>query len=710
MINSISAKLVSWRNIKIVFLTEQPLIKPLSLAFYQNKQLLEQVDIIPLKVDASTFSYELKLKEDFDLGSDYHLIIDSFPMLCIDTSQATDFPKFDEKYSYDGDDLGSSYGPTQTIFKVWAPLASKVILKLVSPEERVTYTDMKRGKRGVYCLTITENLLNYKYHYLVTNNGVEKAANDLYAKGVSLNSEYSVVIDYEQLLKLPKIKPKTVIENYVDAIIYEVHIRDINEDDFNDVINKGKYLGFVETGRKTRGGNPAGLDYIKYLGMTHVQIQPILDFDSPDDLNTSNWYNWGYDPLSFFALEGSYSNEPQVAMTRLFEFREMVDQLHKNDLRLIVDVTYNHIYMAEDSDFEKIVPAYYFRKNKNGQLTNDSGCGNDFASERKMVRHIIVESVKYLFSYFDIDGLRIDLMGLTDIKTIKTIYKVAKQIKSDAIIYGEGWLLGTKEKQKKLANKTNAKLLPGVAFFNDTYRDIIKGPSMSGNLFEKGYICGNVNYVYGVDYAFHASVLPLSYNPQFVSANQSVNYLECHDNATLFDKLLVSNAHEDEVILLERVALANTLLLLSFGIPFLHMGQEIGLSKGGLDNTYKKLKINNLDYRLVDERFEMVNRFRLFNILRKKLTYTKLFAYEDMVNFFSIAHWNNGIYGLTAVDKNVIVDEKEFVILINPTDRQIAFELKDYYATVEGVLNQQATNIKNGFLPRNSVLLLFLKK
>ena len=382
---------------------------------------------------------------------------------------------------------------------------------------------------------------------------------------------------------------------------------------------------FAEQHRTTVGGHPAGLDYLKYLGVTHVQIQPIHDFDSLDDLDTKKWYNWGYDPISYFALEGSYSIKPEEAMSRLLEFREMVDRLHKNDLRLVVDVVYNHTYAYEHSYLEKIVPHYYFRKKKNGLLSNASGCGNDIASERYMARKLIVDSVKYLFSHFDIDGLRFDLMGLLDIETVKQAYKAAKAIKEDIIFYGEGWNMGEELPKELRANKDNHKELLDFAFFNDTYRDIVKGPSSSFNLHEKGYICGNTSYQYGLDYAFHAGVLKLSYEPMLSTANQSINYLECHDNNTLYDKLLVSNANEEEKTLLERVCLANTILLLSFGVPLIHMGQEIGLSKDGLDNTYKTLGVNNMDYRLVDERFDLVNRFRLTNILRRKLRYTKLF-------------------------------------------------------------------------------------
>ena len=212
-----------------------------------------------------------------------------------------------------------------------------------------------------------------------------------------------------------------------------------------------------------------------------------------------------------------------------------------------------------------------------------------------------------------------------------------------------------------------------------------------------------------MDFAFHACVLDLSYQHIFENANQSLNYLECHDNNTLYDKLLVSNAHEEEKVLLDRVMLANSILLLSFGIPLIHMGQEIGLSKDGLDNTYKTLGVNNLDYRLVDERFDMVNRFRLMNILARKLGYVSLYQKDDMKDFFTISHWDNGIYSLVAKNKNIIEQEKEFVILINPTNKAISFELDDYYSVVEGDCKGQEISTKNGFLPGCNLLMLFKK-
>ena len=705
----IKARLVSWRRINIFVFTDIPRPNSIKVTLYKNDKVIKVDTISKVNSTNIVYFFDIALNEDYELGASYRLLIGSLPMILVDTSVAVDFNDFDDRFAYDGDDLGAIYNKKETSFAVWAPLAEFVNLKLVSPKGEVKTLAMERSDNGVYRLKMSGDLLNYKYHYIVNNNGIITEINDPYAKGTSLNSEYSVVIDYDALLKLPKVKPQSHYENYVDTLIYETHIRDINEGNNNDVKNKGKYLGFVEEGRKTVGGHPAGLDYIKYLGVTHVQIQPILDFNSLDDLDTKKWYNWGYDPISFFALEGSYSLKPEDASTRLFEFREMVDRLHKNDLRLVVDVVYNHVYEYENSIFEKLVPHYYFRKRRNGLLSNASGCGNDFASERKMARKMIVDSVKYLFSHFDIDGLRFDLMGLMDIETVKETYEAAKAIKEDIIFYGEGWNMGEELPKEKRANKDNHAQLLDFAFFNDSYRDIVKGPSSSFNLHEKGYICGNTSYQFGLDYAFHAGVLKLSYEPMFTTANQSLNYLECHDNNTLYDKLLVSNANEEEKMLLDRVMLANTTLLLSFGVPFLHMGQEIGLSKDGLDNTYKTLNANNMDYRLVDERFDMVNRFRLMNILRRKLGYSKLFKREDMENYFDISHWDNGIYVLVARNKNVICQEKEFVIMLNPTDKAVSFELDDYYTVLEGIDEEKSINIRNGFLPGCKSLVLFKK-
>ena len=707
MVSYLKAKLTSWKRINIVLFTDMPRPEKLSISLFKEEKLIKKIVSSHFTSINNLYVTDILLDEDYELGKNYRLLVGDLSFTNIDLSDAVYFSDFDDRYFYNGDDLGSNYHKDYTEFVMWAPLASTVCVKLLGPHEEFIYQELKREDKGIYRLKVKGDLLNYKYRYVINNYGVVTEAKDLYAKEVSLNSEYSVIIDTEALLKIPNVKPKTVINQPVDAIIYETHIRDLNEGNFNDTVNKSKFAGFMETGRKSVGGHPAGLDYIKYLGVTHVQLQPVLDFESKDDQKISDWYNWGYDTLSFFALEGSYALHPEVAASRIIEFKQLVNKYHENDLRIVMDVVYNHIFAYETSDFEKTVPHYYFRRRKNHYLSNASGCGNDFASERKMASKIIVDSVKYLFKYFDIDGLRFDLMGLLDIATVKACYQEAKKIKKDAIIYGEGWDMGEELPREEKASKNNFAALKEIGFFNDTYRDIVKGPSSSYSLHEKGYICGNTSYAFGLDYAFHAGVLPLSYQPMFNNANQSVNYLECHDNNTLYDKLLVSNAFEDEKTHLDRVSLGNQILLLSFGIPLIHAGQEIGQSKDGLDNTYKTLGVNNLNYRLIDERFDMVNRFRLFNILRKKLAFTRLTSASEMKGFFEISHWDNGVYVLSCKGKNAIANEKEFVILINPTSEKIQFELDDYYTVIDGADTKNKLTVKNGFLPGSSLLLIY---
>ncbi len=707
MVSYLKAKLTSWKRINIVLFTDMPRPEKLSISLFKEEKLIKKIVSSHFTSINNLYVTDILLDEDYELGKNYRLLVGDLSFTNIDLSDAVYFSDFDDRYFYNGDDLGSNYHKDYTEFVMWAPLASTVCVKLLGPHEEFIYQELKREDKGIYRLKVKGDLLNYKYRYVINNYGVVTEAKDLYAKEVSLNSEYSVIIDTEALLKIPNVQPKTVINQPVDAIIYETHIRDLNEGNFNDTVNKSKFAGFMETGRKSVGGHPAGLDYIKYLGVTHVQLQPVLDFESKDDQKISDWYNWGYDTLSFFALEGSYALHPEVAASRIIEFKQLVNKYHENDLRIVMDVVYNHIFAYETSDFEKTVPHYYFRRRKNHYLSNASGCGNDFASERKMASKIIVDSVKYLFKYFDIDGLRFDLMGLLDISTVKACYQEAKKIKKDAIIYGEGWDMGEELPKEEKASKNNFAALKEIGFFNDTYRDIVKGPSSSYSLHEKGYICGNTSYAFGLDYAFHAGVLPLSYQPMFNNANQSVNYLECHDNNTLYDKLLVSNAFEDEKTHLDRVSLGNQILLLSFGIPLIHAGQEIGQSKDGLDNTYKTLGVNNLNYRLIDERFDMVNRFRLFNILRKKLAFTRLTSASEMKGFFEISHWDNGVYVLSCKGKNVIANEKEFVILINPTSEKIQFELDDYYTVIDGADTKNKLTVKNGFLPGSSLLLIY---
>lgn len=702
----IKANLITKKRIDVFVFTSMG--KPDNLFFKLFKDDSNQINVkIAKQISTNeSYIYSLEMENEFEFGHSYSLCMTDFPMVSVDISNAVNFPDFDEQFYYDGDDLGAIYTKKCTKFAVWAPLASDVTLKIEN-KNSFDFIKMDRTENGVYRVTINGNLLNAKYHYLVTNSGVTRESNDPYGKGVSCNSEYSAVVDFESLLKNQRFEPTVKIDNYVDAIIYETNVRDFTEDKSTDIVHKGKYLGFVEEGRKTKCGHPAGIDYLKYLGITHIQLNPICDFDNVIDNDVSKKYNWGYDPLSYFSIEGCYSSNPENPSSRLNEFSTLVEKLHKNNIRTIVDVVYNHVFEYATSYYEKIVPNYYFRRRKTGQIARASGCGNDVASERLMVRKLIKDSAKFLVKYYNIDGLRFDLMGLIDVDTINELVAECKSIKNDLIFYGEGWNMGIELPFEKKACSENHSLLPGVGFFNDTYRDVIKGPTSRDRINQKGFINGNLDYSDPMIYALNGSIKDCCYKARFNDANQSINYAECHDNNTLFDKLLESNAEESKETLLRRVSLANDIISISIGIPFYHMGQEIGLSKDGLDNTYNITKVNNMSWELVDERWEMVQHFKESISIRKMLYFTKFHTLKEIEENINIERWNNGVLCIEVKNKKNSHNFKELVILINPLNQDFCFEFDNEYSLIQSINANSKITVKNGIIPNISLSIYY---
>ena len=702
------ANLISPNRINVLLFT--------SIVLSQNPVFFLEKDSnnpIKLKIvrhisNGATSIFELEMPENYDYGHSYDLVLEGFYRIPLEVSQATEFPGFDEKFFYDGDDLGAIYIFEETKFNLWAPLASRVLLKIEEHGEFHTH-EMKRSEKGVYRISLKGNHLNARYSYLVTNSGVTQETIDPWGKGASFNTEYSAVVDIDEIKKMHKHQPQNVIERKSAAIIYEASIRDFTENKHSNIVHKGKYLGMVEPNRKTEAGNPAGLDYLKYLGITHLQILPVIDFFGNDDKDITKSYNWGYNPISFFALEGSYATKPEIPMNRLVEFKTMVEDLHKNNIRVNMDVVYNHLYEFMYTCFEKTVPNYFYRRRPNGLPACASGCGDDFASEKLMARKAIIDSLKYFTDVFNIDGFRFDLMGLIDIETINKGLEECKKIKKDIIFYGEGWNMGAELPLAKKACSDNADKMPEVAFFNDLYRDTMRGGNFRDNITTKGYIGGNLERQDIVNYAIKGSTIDIPFKHRFLSAEQSLNYIECHDNNTLFDKLTFSNEGEDAETLLARVKFANKLLLLSFGMVLIHMGQEVGLSKSGLDNTYNVLKINNMSWKAVDERFAMVVAFAKHIELRK--TIAEFFKKHDLskvISSYDVSYWNNGMLAYTCEKTEILQPFKKMAVLINPTLEQKTYELDDYYHLLLNLKKiDEGYQMKNGIIPPLTIQVLF---
>jgi len=539
---------------------------------------------------------------------------------------------------------------------------------------------MLREEKGIYALTLEGDYENAKYRFQVTNSGLTLLVTDPYAKASTANGRDSVVIDFSKI-KIDQNDDKVpFIKQYVDSIIYELHVRDFTIDSSTNIKNKGKFLGLVEEGRKTKGGNPCGLDYLKELNITSVQLLPIYDYKTVDELHPDTTYNWGYDPAQFFVPEGSYATDPNDGYSRIIECKQMISEFHKSGIKVNMDVVYNHVYSYDRSVFEGIVPNYYFRKQRNGLLSVASGCGNELDTERPMVRKLIVDSCIHWIKEYGVDGFRFDLMGLIDIETINIIYEKAKLLKNDFMIYGEGWNMPSSLEESKRATILNNYKLPNIAFFNDSFRDIVRGPNGFGKSKEPGYLLGNTEYKEGFKFVLLGSCINYCFPARFLSANQSLNYVECHDNETLFDKIKLCLPDLKENEILKIINSINGTIAISFGIPFYHAGQEIGLTKFGLDNTYNKGdKYNKFDWNLLDKRYSM------FLYLKSMLEFRKSIckaADKKMIGDHNMfINYENGVLGFE-LNKLITTDDSEYLFVFNPTNKDTSLSLENYYQII----------------------------
>lgn len=514
---------------------------------------------------------------------------------------------FDDIYATDIE-LGPICHDDYTIFRLWAPFASSVVLSIDNDTHKLHRLD-----RGVYEIRVDGDLDGHLYQYEVTVNGQKHVVTDPYAKSSNANGKESAVINLSRLMRSFKNVGVEKTYSKLKSSIYELHVRDFTIQPSTNIVNKGKYLGLTEENRVTKQNHPCGLDYLKFLHVSHVQLLPVLDFETVDEMKGG--YNWGYDPVSFFALEGSYSTDPNNPFSRMVEFRQLVDSLHKAGLRVNLDVVYNHIYNGARQNLNVITPHYFLRE-ENEKLANHSWCGCDFASERKMARRLIKESIDFLMKTYDVDGFRFDLMGLIDLETMKEVTNLILSNKKEALVYGEGWDMNAITfKQEKLATIKNSRELPDVSFFNDTFRDIMRGHGGHAKLDDNGFLLGNTSYAEGFKFAYLGSSKNLTYPKLFDHPSQSINYVECHDNATIYDVL---NESTEDIDVLRMVKLFNKVIMCSVGIPFIHMGQEIGLTKHNQRNTYNLGDYyNQMDYDILDERYDMAQSFRHYNLARQ---------------------------------------------------------------------------------------------
>ncbi|MDD2995236.1 MAG: type I pullulanase [Paludibacter sp.] len=522
------------------------------------------------------------------------------------------YSSFDEYPVYEGDDLELTFTPEKSKFRVWAPTASEVKLLLYNDGyEGSAYEmhDMKRSEKGTWTLTVKENLEGkfYTFQAKVGEEWLEETPG-MWVKATGVNGKRAAIIDFA------KTNPegwendvRPPLKNFTDIVIYEVHMRDFSVAPNSGMKNKGKFLAFTEHGTKNTAGESTGIDHLVDLGITHVHLLPSYDYASIDETKLNeNKYNWGYDPQNYNVPEGGYSTNPYDPATRVREFKQMVQSLHKSGIRVIMDVVYNHTFVGGESHLNQLVPDYFYRFRQDSTWSNASGCGNETASERAMMRKFIIESVVYWATEYKVDGFRFDLMGIHDIETMNAIRAALDKVDPTIYVYGEGWTADSSPlPEEKRAVKKNAKLLNNIGVFSDDLRDALKGSWMNKEIpgFASGVDSLEESVKFGITAAaFHPQVdytKPIySKEPYTNNPTQIINYVSCHDDMCLVDKLNLSKpagTTPEELVRFNK--LAQSVVFTSMGVPFMYAGEEVYRNKKGVNNTYQSPdSINQIDW------------------------------------------------------------------------------------------------------------------
>ena len=618
-----------------------------------------------------------------------------------------DVKKIDELYEYKGT-LGAIYNNDRTTFKVWSPEASEINVLLFKKGDSKSYYEsvkMQKHQRGLWKAEVLGNLKNCYYNYEVTCKGNVSEVVDPYAKAVNINGTRAMVVDLKDTNPVGwQDDKKPELKGPCDSILYEMHIRDFSIDESSGVSKdyRGKYEGVWEANTKNpKSSSKTCLSHLVELGITTVHLLPTFDYVTVDEGKYDpNEYNWGYDPENYNVPEGSYSLNPYDGNFRIKEFKEMVLNLHKAGIRVVMDVVYNHTYKSSDSNLNKLVPDYYYRQDENGNFSNGSGCGNELATERLMVRKFIVDSIVYWAEEYHIDGFRFDLMGLYDTETIIQIRNELNKIDKSLIMYGEGWTGGDSPlPERKAAIKANTIKYGNmqIAAFNDDIRDGIKGHVFYAD--EKGFVNGaegfEENIKFGVVAAtYHKDInfdkFESSKKPWANEPYQSITYESAHDNFTLWDKLKVSTkATEKEIISMNKLCAA--IVFTSQGIPFIQAGEEFARTKknpdGSLnDNSYNAPdSVNKICWDRKDKFKDLFEYYKGLIELRKSHVAFRMdtnIKIQDNLKFINFEKKN--IVGFTINGKALNDSWNKIVVIYNGTDKNINVDLdeEDYKIAV----------------------------
>ena len=638
---------------------------------------------------------------------------------------------------YEGKDLGVFYGPDKTTIRIWSPPAEELLFHLYNQGhegQRLESLPMDRDVKGTWVLELEGDWKNHYYTFQAKIDGEwSLEVPDPQARAVGVNGNRGMIVD------LPSTNPegweediRPPLESHADIIIWEIHVRDFSIHPSSGSSYPGQYLAFTQEGTRSPEGFPTGIDHLKELGITHVHLLPVYDFYTIDETRLDEpQFNWGYDPKNYNAPQGSYSTDPYDGNVRIHEFKKMVQALHRNGIRVIMDVVYNHMYDAAGSPFEQLSPGYFFRLNPDGTYSDGAACGNETASERPMMRQFMIESLKYWAEEYRIDGFRFDLMGLHDIETMNIIRRELDKVNPDIFLYGEGWTAGdTPLPYEDRALKAHARQLDRIAVFSDDIRDGIRGHWMHNE--DPGFMVGAHSLKESIKFGVVASTEHPQIDYQRVNYSdapyadeplKTITYVTCHDNPCLWDKIVYTchDCSKEEKLAIQK--LANAIVLTAQGVAFLHAGEEIVRTKFGEHNSYNLPdSINQLVWNNKAEYYEVFAFYRDLIHLRRNHPAFRMPTTEMIQEHLEFLHHDDDLVVGFRLGEHANGDSwKNILVFYNASPHRLPTGLPDgqwravatkYGINEQGVDTPGFDHVYEGLaeLPARSILILVDKE
>ncbi len=694
-----SADVISTANItRVSFFDAKTVVVNANLDFTEVKVYKDDELLTTATLDKPNNVRRITLPENAEFSSAYKVVVTfengDVKESEVDKNALFKTDEFDAEYTYTGDDLGATYTKEKTTFKVWAPGSTSLRVRIynsgtptsVDPEkgddEWYIESEMTLGEKGVYSAEVLGDLNGKYYTYVVSNSKYsEKEVVDPYAKSAGVNGERGMILDFDTTDPEGWNEITPLDYKKTELVVYETHVADVTSSETwtGNEANRLLFNGMAEEGTTyTENGKTVktGFDHIKELGVNAVQIIPLFD-QANDEVNKS--FNWGYNPLNYNVVEGSYSSDPYDGAVRVKEFKELVMKYNQAGISIIMDVVYNHMNSLDQSSFNYLVPGYYFRYNTNGTASNGSGCGNDTASEMPMFRKFMIDSTEFWASEYKLGGFRFDLMGLHDIETMNQLVDNLQTINPNIVVYGEPWTAGSTAVSGStiLAGQANMVQYDGYGAFNDKIRDGVRGSvfDASGTGWATRDTVSSINYS-DVLNGLLGKTGAISNDP-----NKTVNYVSAHDNNTLFDKLQLSVGEDDIELLKNLSTLSNGIVFASQGTSFMLAGEEFLRSKvkedGTLDsNSYaSSYKTNELDYsRLIDYE-DVFKQYKEFIAVKTgieafQLDSNTLISEEIVANTTSTDNY---------IDLTITHNSEEYRVIINPrSGSNLTLDLSSY--------------------------------